>query len=132
MIEEYYSNNTAFGFGLEVGEGAAAFANSAAANTGVNVDVAKAERSPKDGNYALAVTNPSTETALTVKCYVRETFGVNVRWALAATVNVPANTPGGTSSRVFLVGEAFRFTVSNDTVLGVAGAFTSELRLRKP
>lgn len=108
----------------------AAFANSAAAGTVVDIDVAAVGSWAQHRDHLLVVHNPSTETALTIAIHAVETLGGSERSAQIQTLAVPAN-----STRAFLVsslgfGESSRIRVTNDTALGLAGAFTAVVRVR--
>lgn len=115
-----------------VGTQDATFANSAAANTAVNVDVA-ASNDPwtQHRDHLLVVYNPSSVTALTVRVIAVETLGGGEREALIETLAVPAD-----SARAFLVsslgfGEISRVQLRNDTALGLTDGFTAVVRIRR-
>jgi len=117
---------------------ALAFANDAAANTQKTTTIAKPARQLEE--YELIVHNPSTETDLTVKVFAVETaLGGATRDALIATLTVPKKqTTTGTSIEAHMRllhgifnGADCKLVVSNDTLVGAAGAFTATARLRE-
>jgi hypothetical protein len=109
-----------------------AWANSDAAGTTKTVDVTLPDELQGDAKYLVIVTNPSTETTLTVKTQNKETFG-SAKYPEVASIAIPANTPEGKGTIVegWLLGEAGRLVLSNDTAIGLTGAFTAEVRVRK-
>jgi hypothetical protein len=108
----------------------ASWANSAAANTAVNIDIVKPNETYE--KYALSVHNPSTETALTIKVYQKKkSLGGADRYALLTTVNVAVNSTEVSITDKPFLGEDCRFVVSNDTALGLSGAFTANVRLEE-
>lgn len=122
------------GSGEQVYDGTVVFANSAAANTQVSTaEIPLPSTLQGDARYVVTILNPSTVTALTVRPENRETFAGTARYADLPTFTVPVSSPEGVSRVVegFLVGEAGRLTLSNDTVLGVAGGFTANIRVRR-
>ncbi len=115
----------------EVFSGDAAFANSAAANTTVDLDITEVylERARKT---VVTVRNPSAVTALTVTVKNVETLGGAVRYPTHQTWTVAANTTSSTVVDAWLLGDGGRVSVSNNTALGVADAFTANVRVRVP
>ncbi len=117
----------------------ATFANNAPANTQcVLADIAKPTKPVAE--YELVAYNPSTETDLTVKILCKElSMGGDTRYALLTSVSIPksqALTGTTVAAHVRLVhgifnGSATQIIVSNDTVVGGAGAFVATLRLRE-
>lgn len=122
------------GDNTQVFDGSVAFANSAAAGTVQNANIDPLPTVlQKDARYLVVVTNPSAESAITVRLRNRETFGATQRFPEITNFGVPVSTPEGVARVVegFMLGEAARIAVSNDTAVGVAGAFTVQLRVRK-
>lgn len=116
-------------------EQALTFANAAAVGTRVFT----ADLPIPASSGTVIVSNPSTESDLTVDVFVRETLNGAAQYALLTTFTVTkspnANNPSGTvNARAVpvdgLAGETVRFGVRNVTVLGAAGGFTARLVLR--
>jgi hypothetical protein len=109
------------------------WANSEAAGTEKVVDIALPGLLESNTKYLVTITNPSTETALTVKLQNKETFGTSEKYAEVGSHTVAVNTPDGKSfvTEGWLMAEGGRITLSNDTAIGLAGAFTAEIRIRK-
>lgn len=122
-------------------EAQAPFANNAAVNTVVNLPVPAGGILNDDENaeFEVIVRNPSLVTALTVKLRSREVtsaaFGGGAdRYPEFQTLAVPVNTPEGKEFMAHgwqLAAAGGRISVSNDTVLGAADAFTADVRVRK-
>ncbi|MHB1651661.1 MAG: hypothetical protein ACYCVD_04180 [Desulfitobacteriaceae bacterium] len=109
----------------------AAWANSAAVNTAVNLDIPLPSDVHGEGLYQITITNPSAVTAITAKVKNKETLGT-AKYPLLSTISTPVSTPDGKVTVVQgLFGEAARITLSNDTVLGVADGFSAYVRVRK-
>lgn len=111
----------------------AVWANSAPANTQVNVAIAQPTTPQKNGKYLVNVRNPSTVTALTVK--VRNTlaaFGGAAREAELTSIAVPANSIKSVLVEGWLAGGGGSLLLSNDTVLGAADGFTADIRVVAP
>jgi len=125
--------------GTQIGtDQAVAFANSAAANTQVNVDFVKP--TVVRNRYKLAFYNPSTITDLTVKIMsVALSFGGGTRYDLIDTIVIPKSQAiTGTTIDSYtkfveglFVGTDLRLVVSNNTALGAAEGFTGYIRLRE-
>lgn len=121
-----------------------AFAESSAADT-QKTAIVTVPTEQDDGResvqaYKLAICNPSTVTALTVKLMtVEPDFGGVDRDCLVDTLAVPkAQAIKGTTvdAYEFIVGGIFcggnlKIVVSNDTELGAEDAFAASLRLRE-
>jgi len=116
----------------QIFDGTATWAESAAAGTEVSVDIALPSILQGDALYLVIVTNPSTVTAVTVAVRNKETFDV-ARYPELASFNIPVNTPEGKAVLVqgWMLGEAGRLTLSNDTALGLGEGFTAYIRVRK-
>lgn len=85
------------------------------------------------GSCVVMVTNPSTDTALTVSIQNRDTFvGPVDHYPEIATFSVPANTPEGKAVVVtgWLAGNGGRITLKNTSQAEVAG-FTSLVNVRQ-
>jgi hypothetical protein len=116
----------------------AAFANSAAVNTQVTVNIAK-PASVKNV-YKFGVYNPSTVTDLTVKVFnVEPSLAGGDRLELVGTFTVP-KTQSMTGTTVSMMAAAFegcfvgtnvRLIVSNNTVLGASDGFSASIRVRE-
>ena len=131
--------------GEQVGEDISfAFANSSEANTQkvATVAVPQEATAPNDAlqAYKLAVHNPSTVSALTLKLFtVEKSLGGADRFCLLETLDVPkAQTIKGTAidAYEYLVGGIFcggdlKIVASNDTALGAAEGFTATIRIRE-
>lgn len=114
-------------------DGSVSFANSAAAGTAVSIDIALPAILQRDSRYLVTVTNPSAESDLTVKVRGKETLGATARYPELTSFAVGKSLPDGKSVVVqgWMLGEAGRLVITNDTALGVAGAFTAYIRVRK-
>jgi hypothetical protein len=118
------------GSNAKIADTTAVWANSAAANTAVNVDIDLPSPLQGDAKYLITVVNPSAVTALTIKVKNKETFGT-AQYPELTTINIPVNTSKAVIVEGWLLGEASRLTLSNDTVLGIADGFTANIRVRK-
>lgn len=118
------------GSNIQVHDGTAVWANSAAVNTAVNIDIALPSPLQSDAKYLISIINPSAVTALTVKVKNKETFGA-AQYPELTTFSVPATTDKAVLVEGWMLGEAGRLTLSNDTVLGAADGFTANVRVRK-
>jgi hypothetical protein len=108
----------------------AAWANSAAANTEVNLDFTQ------PGNFTskhrVQVHNPSSVTALTVKVQNTVSLGGSSRQALLQTISVGTSSTKETLVEGMFGGtDGVRLTLSNDTVLGLSDAFTADVAVRQ-
>jgi hypothetical protein len=106
----------------------ASWANSAAAGTVVNVDFSL----PRDKNrkYGLTIHNPSGETALTINVLQKkQSLGGADRYAKQTTINIPINSTEIKTLEFLFLSSDCRLQVSNDTAIGLSGAFTSTVRL---
>jgi hypothetical protein len=121
------------GSNVQIADATAAWANSAAAGTAVNLDVVLPTKLQSDALYEVTVTNPSAESDLTVVIKNKETFGGTARYPELTRFGVLKNNPDGKSVVVqgWLLGEAGRLSLSNDTALGLSGSFTAYVRARK-
>jgi len=112
----------------------ASWANNAAQNTAVNIDAVYGNymRTAED-LFLLTVTNPSAVTALTVVVKTKATFGGVARYPELTRFGVPVSSTDGYSRLLQGLGaaEAIRITLSNDTALGAADAFTAYVRMKK-
>jgi hypothetical protein len=116
----------------------ATFANSAPANTQVNVDIVKPLATKQ--RYMLTVYNPSTVTDLTVKIFgVCKALGGATRYAYLDTMVVPKSQAiTGTTVSAYskeiegiFNGKDLRLVVSNDTALGAAEGFSASIRVEE-
>lgn len=121
------------GTNIQVYDGTATWANSAAVGTIVDIDFPLP--TPLQGNalYEVVVTNPSGVTDLTVRVKNKETFGGTARYPELTSFPVAANSPDGKAVLVqgWLLGEGGRLSLSNDTALGASDGFTANVRIRK-
>lgn len=118
----------------------AAWANSAAAGTEVDVDVATPADLPLNGKVLVLVHNPSAVTALTGRPKVRWVDAatgsrVAIRRSLGAAgtddeLDIPVNTTKAFVVEGLVVATGGRITLSNDTVLGVGDGFTARVQVR--
>lgn len=110
----------------------AAWANSAAAGTAVNLDYGQQVGGIGQRGYAITVRNPSAVSALTVKMQGKETFASTAYYPEIDSLAVPAGSvkqfyvDGG-----WLDGEGGRLALTNDTVLGAGDGFTANVRVRQ-
>lgn len=109
------------------------WANSAAANTSTNIDVVLPPSLQGNAMYEITVTNPSVESDLTIVVKNKETFSGTSRYPELTRFGIPKNSTDGKCVLVqgWMLGEAGRISISNDTVLGAAGAFVAYVRVRK-
>lgn len=108
-----------------------AFANNAAANTAVNkTKKLPQDRSQAEDDYVVFVHNPGA-VAITVLLQNRETINSVEQFATARTINVGAGATVQSIGTDFPLGDGFRVRVTNDALVGVAGAFTAHVRIRK-
>lgn len=114
---------------------AATWANSAAAGTEVNIDLdSRPDPTTDRGAVIVDIHNPSTVTALTGKPKAKQTLNATARHATldGASFNVPANsTRRFLIDPAWLVGEAARLTLSNDTALGAADGFSARVKVTR-
>jgi hypothetical protein len=118
------------GSNAKIADTTAIWANSAAVNTEVNADIDLPSPLQGDAKYSIAIVNPSTVTAITIKVKNKETFGA-AQYPELTTINIPVNTSKAVVVEGWLLGESGRLTLSNDTVLGAADGFTANIRVRK-
>jgi hypothetical protein len=106
----------------------AAWANNAAANTSVTIDIVKPLIPIM--SYELTVYNPSTESDLTINVYQKKTaLGGGDRYAFLTALNYQKTTTTAKVLEPLFCGGDVRLIISNDTLIGAAGAFTATLRL---
>lgn len=107
------------------------WANSAAANTVVNSDIALPTNPNPDALYAVTVYNPSAVTALTLIAQVVETaLGGGTRYGELTRFGV---TAGGTKTVLvqgWMLGSSSRLVAQNDTILGAGDGFSAYARIR--
>jgi hypothetical protein len=116
---------------LVIYDGTAAWSNAADTNTVVDKDIPLPTTLQPDAVYLIVINNVSTVTALTVVVKSKETFGEAVKYPELTRFTVPADSVKSYLVQGWLIGEAGRLTLSNDTVLGAAEGFTSSIRIRK-
>jgi hypothetical protein len=107
------------------------WANSEAAGTVKTIDITLPSAPAAQGVYEVMVFNPSAETDLTVKAYNRFTAGGASRDAELKSVSVVKGVGKAELLDGFLLGEGGRITLSNLTAIGLAGAFTAYVQVRK-
>jgi hypothetical protein len=106
----------------------AAWANNAGANTSVTIDIVKPLIPIM--SYELTVYNPSTESDLTINVYQKKTaLGGGDRYAFLTALNYQKTTTTAKVLEPLFCGGDVRLIISNDTLIGAAGAFTATLRL---
>lgn len=107
----------------------AAWANSDPANTAKTVNVAAPTNMYSE--YAITVYNPSTETSLTCVVYATETaLNAASRDSEVATFTFSANKTMTKFVSGMFLGSTAKIIFSNDSAVGVAGAFTAYVRIR--
>lgn len=118
--------------------GAATWANSAAVNTPVDVDLTTPVRPSPTGKLLALVFNPSTVTALTGTLKTRWTDNIPTArvatlksGANDVTIAIPANTTKGFVIDLIALADGGRITFANDTVLGAADGFTARVQVRQ-
>jgi hypothetical protein len=104
------------------------WANSAVAGTAVTIDVPLTKVGSKT---LVVVTNPSTETALTVTARNKNTLSGVAKYPKLTTVAIPVNSPDGVAAVLegFIVGEGGRLVLTNDAAVGLTGAFTADVQI---
>lgn len=107
--------------------------NSAAAGTNTDIDIPLPTYIQKDALYVITVTNPSVDSDLTVIVKNKETFNGTASYPEVTRFGVAKTSSDGKALLVqgFLLGEAGRISISNDAAIGVSGAFTGYVRVRK-
>lgn len=108
----------------------AAWANSAAVDTPVSNNLAQ----PLEirAKYRVQVQNPSTETALTIKVKNKVTIGGAERLVEVASIAVAANSEKEALVEGMFGGDGgVQLTATNDTAVGLTGAFTANLAVRE-
>lgn len=112
------------------------FAPNESINTVKYLDINLPTTTNGNGWAYLAITNPSTASALTVILQNKETFSYSgspdIKYVEVTRYTLNANTPSGKVYLVqgWLLGDNSRLVVSNDTQAEVAG-FTCKFRVRK-
>ncbi len=110
----------------------ATWANSASANTAVNVDVAAPDPVQAEGKYLIHVYNPSTVTALSLAIKTTlASFGGSTRYGELTYASVSANSTRSFLVQGWMLGGNGRITLSNDTILGGSDGFTAKVRVTK-
>ncbi len=121
------------GYNYQVYNGSVAWANNAPAGTTKTLDIALPEILQEQALYEIVVTNPSTESDLTVVVANKHTLGGSAKYPEVARFSVLKNSTNGRAVVVqgWLLGEGGRLSISNDTLLGAAGAFTAFVHVRR-
>ena len=119
------------GSNVQVGQDATAtWANSAAANTEQNVDVAQPDN--LRSRYRVQIHNPSLVTALTVVVRHVVSLGGTARYAKVTEFVVPAGATVETLVEALFGGtDGTRVVLSNDTALGTTDGFTADVAIRE-
>jgi hypothetical protein len=108
----------------------ASWANSAGSGTQVNIDLVQPTNLRR--KYRVQVHNPSTETSLTFSVRNRVTIGEAERLVEVAAFAVPANSGKEAIIEGLFGGDnGVRLVASNDTALGLTGAFTAHIAIRE-
>jgi hypothetical protein len=106
----------------------AAWANNAGAATTVTIDITKPLLTLM--SYELTVYNPSVDSDLTINVYQKKTaLGGGDRYAFLTALNYQKTTTTSKVLEPLFCGGDVRLIISNDTLIGAAGAFTATLRL---
>jgi hypothetical protein len=121
------------GNNLQVGSDlTATWADSAAANTAVNVDVALPTSLQGSAKYLVEIYNPSAVTALTVIAQNKAlSFGGATRYPELTRWSVAASGVKAVIVEGWLLDAAGRLVLSNDTALGAGQGFTASIRVIK-
>lgn len=120
------------GTNAELDDSSVSWENSDSSDTEKNVDIANPTRLHPDGLYVVLVNNPSTETALTVTVKnVWEDSGANTNYATLTSFSVATESSVATIVQGMFIGDSARITLSNDTGLTGAGAFTGYVQTRR-
>lgn len=114
-----------------VSDTSAAWANNAGAGTVVNIDVGQIAQGSIDALGCITVYNPSAESALTVTVAIKETLNGVARYGTLTTFGVLASSSRSAILQGLRYGEGIRFAISNDSLIGAAGAFTAYVRVRE-
>lgn len=112
------------------GDKSAAWANSAAANTVVQIDLAQVGEIRS--KYRVQIYNPSSVTAISVTVYNR----VKVAGVVRSTELVSDSVPTGTAKEILVEGmfggtDGVRLALSNATALGLSDGFTADMAVRE-
>lgn len=117
----------------EIFNGTVSWANNDAIGTEKDIDITLGAEREGDEKYLIAVTNPSTETAIDVipKAVIDDGGTPRRPPVQTATFQVPVNKSEGEAAVVesFIMGTSGRVTLSNPTVIGAAGAFTARVEI---
>lgn len=119
------------------------YANNDAANTiKTIVDISQPVDLAKE--YLIMVENPSTETDLTVRIYLKQTFNNVVRWAgpyaaFSAKKSTDTYNPdqvnkisvGVAKVSGAMLAQGIGLSITNDTLIGAAGAFVGRVIVRE-
>jgi hypothetical protein len=116
---------------VNIYDGTAVWANDALINTIVNKDITLPTTLQPNGMYEIIIDNVSADTALTVVVKGKETFGETAKYPTLTTFTVAASTTKAYLVEGWMIGEAGRLSLSNDTALGAAAGFTANIRVRK-
>ncbi len=121
------------GANVEVHDDSVSWGNNDPANTQKTIDIALPGTLHRDALYEIVVTDPSTESDLTVVVRNKHTFGGIARYPELTRFSVLKNNADGRAVLVqgWMLGEGARLVLSNDTLLGAAGAFTSYVHVRR-
>lgn len=114
-------------------DGTAVWSNSASATTNIDINIPLPSSLQGNATYEITVTNPSAVSDITVIVKNKETFGGTARYPELTRFGVPKNTVDGKSvlAQGWMLGEAGRLSLSNDTILGASDGFTAYVRVRK-
>lgn len=116
--------------GGHIFEGDFAYANSAADETVVALDVAVPATGGLAATYRAFIYNPGA-VAITVRYYNGETLNGTARYAELDATTVTAATTATDLITGFAQSGLARVTVENDDVVGGSGAFTATVKLRQ-
>jgi hypothetical protein len=118
------------------------YANNDAANTIKTItDIAQPVDLAKE--YLIMVENPSTETDLTVRIYLKQTFNNVVRWGYYTLFAVKKSTDTYNPDQVnkisvgvarvsgAMLAQGIGLSITNDTLIGAAGTFVGRVIVRE-
>jgi len=84
----------------------------------------------RDAKYLVVIYNPSAETALTVTAKNKMAILASAdRFTEVQVLNVPINSTKQFIVTGLFLGDGSRLSLSNDTVIGAAGAFSATVRI---
>jgi hypothetical protein len=107
------------------------WANNDAAGTAKTIDIGQIAAGGLEALGLITIYNPSSESDLTVEAQIKETMAGSARYGSLATFAVLKGTTRSVALQGIRFGEGIRFKLTNDTLIGAAGAFSAAVRVRE-